>query len=137
MWTNPFSHIYVSQKMWRGFSVLLFYFTASPFPNSFCFLSSSQEQSVMWTPPPTSILITYKTWRGSLSLFYFYSGQVVARISLSLLNPFSTLPDTYFSWTGLLRENAADLGQSAAHVLVSATCLLVATLETPESFYFW
>ena len=123
--------------MWRGFSVLLFYFTASPFPNSFCFLSSSQEQSVMWTPPPTSILITYKTWRGSLSLFYFYSGQVVARISLSLLNPFSTLPDIYFSWTALLRENAADLGQSAAHVLVSATCLLVATLETPESFYFW
>ena len=89
---------------------------------------SSHTATASCPPPPRSS----QCYVDPFPNFYSYYLQDVAWISTAPLSPLSLI---YIS-PGLLRGNAADLGQSAAHVLVSATCLLVATLETPESLVF-
>ena len=50
-------------------SISLFLCSTFCIPSSYCFLFSSQEQSVMWTS--SCIYVPNKMWRGSLSLSLF------------------------------------------------------------------
>ena len=102
MWIPPPTSILITYKTWRGFSVLLSYFPAvTPFPSSYCFLPSSQEQSVMWTPPPIYISVPSETWRGSLFLFSKYILHELWRGSLFLTLYLLPLLHISLSWSTL------------------------------------
>lgn len=116
----------------------LFYwstFPVSPFPSSYCFLSFSQEQSVMWTPPPSYIYVPTSCGVDlCLCLFYFTSlcGPSFSATSTSPLSP----PSLIYIYLVDSRVGSCRPGPVCSTVLVSGTCLLVATLGTPETDKF-